>query len=146
MSKAHLTAIARKSLSQPTKYLIKQGLIVGKTLDYGCGKGYDCDELGCDGYDPYHRPGKIKGKYDTIYCNFVLNVIADPLERDAVIASILKLLKAKGTAYISVRNDRRALNGYTSRGTWQGLIQLPLPVVKSTTGWTMYKLIKKDWK
>jgi 2-polyprenyl-3-methyl-5-hydroxy-6-metoxy-1,4-benzoquinol methylase len=142
MSKAHLTAIARKKLSTPMRYLKEHSLIEGVALDYGCGRGFDADELGIQGYDPYHRR-EVEfetGGYDTITCNFVLNVIPEEVVRRTVLLSIRSLLKKGGTAYISVRNDRNNLNGYTSKGTWQGFIELDLPVVKKTSSFIMYKI------
>ena len=147
-NKAHLTAIKRKALSTPMKYLVDHDLLKGAVLDYGCGKGDDCDALAIAGYDPFHRPMSMDmtpdSVYDTITCNYVLNVIEDAFERMEVIAQIRRLLTEKGTAYISVRNDAKALKGYTSKGTWQGHIILDLPIVKKTSGFIMYKVKKHD--
>ena len=144
MSKAHLTAIARRALSTPAKYLRDHSLLEGRTLDFGCGRGFDAQELGIEGYDPHYFPAQPLGKYCTIMCNFVLNVIESKKERDAVVARIRSLLLSGGTAYISVRNDKSALKGFTSKGTWQGFIELDLPIVKRTSNYVMYKLEKKN--
>ena len=146
-NKAHLTAITRKTLSKPMQYLVEQDLIKGNALDYGCGKGFDCDALGISGYDPFHRqtmsldmtPDRV---FNTIACNYVLNVIPDEQERKDVIEQIKTLLTDDGIAYISVRNDVKELNGYTSKGTWQGHILLDLPIVKKTSNFIMYKVTK----
>ena len=76
----YLTAIKRTDLSVPTRYLLQHNLLKGKILDYGCGFGYDTDELknrGFDiqGYDYYYRPDYPEDKFDTIICNYVLNVL-----------------------------------------------------------------------
>lgn len=143
MSKAHLTAIARKKASVPVRRLVSDGRIVGRTLDYGCGRGKDSEYIGCDGYDPHYRPERPIGTFETIVCNYVLNVIEAESERAAVLRDIQSLLTDNGRAYITVRNDKGALNGYTSRGTWQGLIVLDLPVVYRCAGYVTYELRKR---
>jgi len=140
MSKTHLTAIGRTTVSQPTKYLLGRNLIDGRTLDYGCGRGFDAKALGIESYDPYFQPDMPDGDFDTIICNYVLNVISDLTSRTIVVDLISRKLAPGGVAYISVRNDRKNLNGFTSRGTWQGLVVLTLPVVTSNANFTMYRL------
>ena len=46
----HLTAIERTALSFPTRWLQQQQLLKGAILDFGCGHGYDTDELQKLGY------------------------------------------------------------------------------------------------
>ena len=140
MSKGHLTAITRKSMSKPTKWLVGKGLLTGRVLDYGCGKGLDAELLGAESYDPHFQPNMPVGKFDTIFCNYVLNVIPDLTERKNVVSLIESKLESGGNAYISVRNDRSALNGYTKRGTWQGLIVLDLPIVAKNANFTVFRL------
>lgn len=41
----YLTAIKRTSLSVPTRYLLQHNLLKGRILDFGCGYGFDTDEL-----------------------------------------------------------------------------------------------------
>lgn len=144
-NKAHLTAISRKSLSQPMKYLLREGKIFDDALDYGCGRGFDADALAMASYDPYHRPDEdvlVPNRYKTITCNYVLNVIPDEKERNEVLNKIRDMLTGEGVAYISVRNDTKSLNGWTSKGTWQGHIILDLPVVKKTSNFIMYRMTK----
>lgn len=140
MSKAHLTAIARKTVSAPMRRLSDAGLLSGRMLDYGCGKGYDASEFGMESYDPHYQPIMPDGQFETVTCNFVLNVIASAGERDRVLRDIHARLAPGGTAYITVRNDRKSLCGTTSKGTWQGLITLSLPVVARTAGFVTYRL------
>ncbi len=140
MDKSARTAIGRKSLSLPTRYLLETGRLQGAVLDYGCGRGYDCDSLGFDGYDPNHRPEMLVGHYDTVICNYVLNVIPEELDRIDVVHSIRDYLTPGGVAYISVRND--SFNeGYTSTGTWQGKVSVPFgTLVRTCAGYRMYRV------
>lgn len=142
MRKAHLTAVSRKQPSLPMRRLSKDGHLEGRGLDYGCGRGFDAEHFGFDGYDPHYRPEMPEGQYRTVVSNFVLNVIESDEERRAALRAITGKLEKDGVAYVSVRNDRHALAGRTSRGTWQGLIVLDLPVVYKTSGYITYKLTR----
>lgn len=140
---SYKTAIVRKTLSAPAKFLTKSGLIKGRVLDYGCGRGNDADTLGFDKYDPHFFPDGLSGdsQYDTIVCNYVLNTL--PKEQwQTVIDSISTLLSAEGRAYISVRNDKKCLNGVTSKGTYQTLVELDLPIVAKNGNFIIYLLRK----
>jgi hypothetical protein len=59
----------RKVLSKTARVLIDGKLIRGRVLDYGCGLGFDADQQGWEAYDPYYRPRKPTGIYDTIIVN-----------------------------------------------------------------------------
>ena len=150
MNKSHLTAISRKELSAPSRYLKEKGLLVGKLLDYGCGKGKDADILGATKYDPHFFPDMDALysnldtiQFDTIYCNFVFNVVEDAAERIVVLKNLCNHLKSGGTCYITVRRDKKKLKGKTSKGTWQGYIEFDLPVVYEKKGnFIIYKLTK----
>lgn len=137
---AHKTAITRKVPSAPTKWLASRGKIIGAVLDYGCGKGFDALAYGMDSYDPHYQPIKPRGPFDTIICNYVLNIIESPEERARVLLTIRNLLAPGGCAYITVRNDKKALNGTTRIGTWQGMIKLDLPVEHKCAGYVIYRL------
>lgn len=105
------TAMSRKTLSQPAKWLKKKGLLNGTILDFGCGRGTDAKFLAKDGievatYDKFWGPCMPQGYFDTVMSNFVFNVITD----DTDFFEALELLKAKvaqgGTAYITVRREK----------------------------------------
>lgn len=105
----HLTAIERTTLSFPTRILKGRKFLIGDILDFGCGFGYDTDQLkksgfNIVGYDNYYRPELPEKRFDTIICNYVLNVL-EPNEQAEVLMSVSELLKPTGKAYFSVRRD-----------------------------------------
>jgi len=140
---SYKTAIARNKLSAPAAWLNRAGRLKGRILDYGCGRGGDADRLGWEGYDPHYRQGEPVGLFDTIMCNFVLNVIESHSTRRSVLSAISDLLTEYGRAYITVRTDRSGLSG-RKRHTWQSLIVLDLPVVHRGNGYITYMLCKGD--
>lgn len=105
----HLTAIERNAISFPTRWLAQHSLLNGEILDFGCGYGYDTHQLqkqgyNIVGYDNYHRPDYPKKRFDTIICNYVLNVL-EPNEQAEVLMAVSELLKPTGKAFYSVRRD-----------------------------------------
>jgi len=143
MNKSHLTARTREKPSVPIRILDKKDLLIGNLLDYGCGKGFDAKHFNMDKYDPHYAPQKPTGKYNTITCIYVLNVIEDKRERLEVIEKIKNLLDEGGKAYISVRRDivkNNGKEGKTSKGTYQKNITLSLPVFKKTSTYCTYIL------
>lgn len=129
------TAIVRKSPPAPLSWLKSRGLIRGRALDYGCGRN---TWYGMHGYDPYWRPNRITGQFDTIVCNYVLNVVPEKTQRD-ILHRIRGLLAPGGSAYISVRRDLPR-TGAVGRGTFQRYVTLRLPSVRKTTGYEIYLL------
>jgi hypothetical protein len=116
------------------------GKLVGRTLDFGCGRGQDAHSLKLERFDPYYFPDMPKGVFNTVVVTYVLNTVSSPTDRNEIMGFVKTLLAAGGIAYFSVRNDKSNLNGWTSRGTWQGLIVLDLPVVTQNSNFTMYEL------
>ena len=105
----HLTAKERTTISFPTRWLKQSDLLKGDILDFGCGFGFDTDELQKEGfnivgYDNYYRPEYPTKRFDTIICNYVLNVL-EPKEQAEVLMEVSELLKPTGTAYFTVRRD-----------------------------------------
>jgi 2-polyprenyl-3-methyl-5-hydroxy-6-metoxy-1,4-benzoquinol methylase len=115
------TAIVRTALSSPMIDLLN--VFHGECLDYGCGRGYDCDTLGIDGYDPNWRPDTVLKKYDIITCNYVLNVV-DEKEQEEIIEHVKSLLNKGGRAFFTVRRDIK--KDYAGKGYPQRLVYLDM--------------------
>ena len=88
----HRTAINRDKLSAPMQLLARHNYLNGNysVFDYGCGKGDDVRELEAHGldvyaWDPVYRTEGRKRKADIVNLGYVLNVIEDRAERDAVL-------------------------------------------------------------
>jgi len=148
------TAISRKKLSAPMKFLIKRGLIHKNPpnldqLDYGCGRGTDADELGMDKYDPYWFDEFPTQLYDNITCHYVLNTIPDEYARKCVLINTFGLLKRGGTLYVAIHNRLSELKGWTSLGTWQGYVgdtcqNAGMTLIDYKNGFDMWKLRKAN--
>lgn len=143
----YLTAIKRTDLSVPTRYLLQHELLKGKILDFGCGFGFDTDELkrqGYDitGYDYYYRPDFPKGKFDTIICNYVLNVL-EPYAQAEVLMNVANLLSPKGTAYFAVRRDLTEegfrLHAIHKQYTYQCNVKLPYKSLIANASYELYQ-------
>ena len=129
----HLTAIKREYLSFPAKYLLKNKLLTGKILDFGCGHGKDVEilrrkNIDIQGYDPHYYPQYPQEKFDVIICFYVLNVLF-PQVQEEVIMSISQLVKPTGKAYFAVRRDLKR-EGFRQhyihkKPTYQCLVELP---------------------
>ena len=107
-------------------------------MDYGCGRGYDASHFRMDSYDPHYQPVMPIGTFDTITCNYVLNVIESISERESIIQDVRDRLSEGGRAYFTVRTDKRSLNGCTTTGSWQGLIVLDMPIVSRGSSYVTY--------
>ena len=136
------TAINRVKASAPTCLLFDANLLTGRILDYGCGRGADTRWLaqqGLDvtGWDPNHASDtECTSDYDTIVCNYVLNVLPTEMETREL-AAIKAQLAPNGLAYIAVRGDVEAF-GVTGRivgaGTFQRAVYLQIPLVYERKG------------
>ena len=141
-NKSYLTAITRKKPSLPMETIYDRcGLdrYELRSLDYGCGKGFDADYYGMEKYDPFYFPKKPIGRFDIITCNYVLNVVTER-EGKKILKTIKSLLNGDGVAFISVRRDM-FMEGFTSRGTYQRYVELELPVFHLKRGaFIIYKM------
>lgn len=143
----YLTAIKRTKISVPTRYLLEHDLLKGRILDYGCGFGFDTDELkrqGFDiiGYDYYYRPDYPEGKFDTIICNYVLNVL-EPYAQAEVMMNVTNLLHPNGTAFFAVRRDLKEegfrLHAIYKQYTYQCNVRLPFQSLICNVCYELYK-------
>ena len=139
------TAIKRRTISAPVKYLLDKRFIIAtdKVLDYGCGHGFDCDKLGWDGWDPNHRPWDVQELYDVVASVYVANVLLDE-EIEDYIKSIHARLKRNGVAYIAVRRDIKR-EGFTATGSYQTNRELSLPLIKEFKGRFAIYLLSGGW-
>jgi DNA phosphorothioation-associated putative methyltransferase len=115
----HKTAIRRKDFSLAVKCLLRDGLLgPGRTFfDYGCGRGEDIDLLAAQGvtasgWDPAFRPDAPRTPAEIVNLGYVLNVIEDPQERAAVLASAWGLATRLLAVAARVNVERR---GYSPR-------------------------------
>lgn len=127
------TAIARFKPSLPMLNLQKLGLLRGRKLDYGAGRGFDADYFRMEKFDPNHWPQMPEGAFDTITVNYVLNVLPKEPWEERVLRDVQSRLAPGGRAYITVRRDIKR-EGMTSKGTFQRNVFLPLPVVTEKKG------------
>ncbi len=144
---SHLTIKQRRYPSFPTKQLFLKGFIKGRVLDFGSGLGVDVRFLkqkGFDvtGYDPYYQPDYPKGRFDTILCNYVLNILL-PEEQAHVLMAVSELLKPEGRAYFTVRRDiRRSGFRYNPKHqckTYQCNVVLPYKSILRTEHCEIYE-------
>jgi hypothetical protein len=121
------TASPRTAPSLPARYLKENGRLVGRLLDYGCGRGADAEEYYMAGYDPHWRPDSsvlISGRYHTVTCTYVLNVVHEDMEH-LIIKDVMKMLAPGGKAYFTVRRDIK-VRQMTSKNTLQRPVYLDM--------------------
>lgn len=144
---SHLTVKERTQASFPVRHLLHNGLIRGRVLDFGCGLGVDVAflrEKGCDvvGYDPHYNPENPQGKFDTILCLYVLNVLL-PEEQAHVLMAISELVQPTGRAYFAVRRDiaKDGFRNHLKRGVnvYQCNVKLPYQSILCTENAEIYE-------
>jgi len=146
------TALARTAPSSPTRRCFEAGLIEGKVLDYGSGKGEDGRFLRSRGvsatdYDPYFHPKRPTGRYPWVQLVYVLNVLP-PQERAKALRGAARYVAPGGALMAAVRpaddiaeNARdggwkKTADGYTTtRDTFQrGFTQSELTALLKRAG------------
>ncbi|MEM7555755.1 MAG: bifunctional class I SAM-dependent methyltransferase/HIT family protein [Cyanobacteria bacterium P01_A01_bin.84] len=151
---AHLTAIERTYLSYPAKVLLAKQLLKGNILDFGCGFGNDIKILrekgfNIDGYDPCYFPNYPKGKFDTVICFYVLNVLF-PEEQTSVIMGVSHLLKPGGKAYFAVRRDisREGFREHYihKKPTYQCIVKLPFQSIYLNENCEIYEYTQYNYQ
>lgn len=146
---SHLTAIDRTNLSFPVRFLADKNLLKLRILDFGCGLGNDVKLLqqkGLDitGYDPHYAPIYPSGKFDTIVCCYVLNVLM-PEEQADVLMNVAHLLKPGGKAYYAVRRDLKK-EGFRehyvhNKPTYQCIVKLPFKSIELNEYCEIYEYV-----
>lgn len=147
IDQSHMTAIKRNKISAPMQYLRSQGLLEGRILDYGCGRGEDVailKAMGHDiiGYDPYWAPIPLTGTglYGTITCIYVMNCISDREIINDIARHMLDLTSQTGSIYIAVRNDIKNLTEHKERGTFQGEVELSGAIIDTIVTNSTFKI------
>lgn len=133
----------RKYPSKGATYLVKNKLVTGRTLDYGCGYGLDAETFGWESYDPYYNPVIINGVFDTIVCTNVFSAVSRVF-REEILKSMLILLSDSGKGYIIVPRNiplRGKYSGFNRRPQYH--VILTLDSVYKDTDMEIY-LLKKD--
>jgi len=134
-------AIKRTKPSRAATYLVSNGLVRGRVIDYGCGYGFDADHYGWDSYDPYYRPTPPEGEYDTVVCTNVLSALTRANRRD-VLTAVDGLLSARGTAYLAVPRNLPESGRMGVGHTLQNYVVLTLPLVHEDRRFAVYALQK----
>ena len=136
------TAIARGGPSAPVRELHRRGLIKGRVLDFGSGRGEDAKWLRSQGFqvasfDPHHGPKRLpSGTFDTVLSTYVLNVLPQR-EQDKAVAAIRRKLAPGGEALVTVRRD--ICNGEPA-GDVQSCVKRSWASAASGSGWQTYRL------
>jgi len=110
---SHKTAITRTSLSLPAK--VFRSYLKGDTLDFGCGKGSDADELGIDKYDPKFFQVKPTKMYDNVMLIYVLNTVK---HAEDVLKWGLEYLKPGGLIMLACRTAKE-IDKCAKKGGWE---------------------------
>ena len=123
------TAIVRKKMSAPLKFLLKRHYFISKRyhsiLDYGCGRGTDVIRLKAQGYrvkgwDPHWENNcrlEPDEQFDLVICLYVLNVISSPEERESVISKCWQHVAPGGVLFVATRTDLE-INSEAKRCGW----------------------------
>ena len=144
---SHLTAKERTAVSFPTRWLFEKGVLNGAVLDFGCGHSKDVEFLlgngiKAQGYDKHYQPDFPKEKFDTVICNYVLNVLL-PEEQTEVLMRVSELLKPKGRAYFTVRRDIKfegfRIHKLYQKPTYQCNVKLPYKSILKTDSCEIYE-------
>src|SRR5262249_31403919 len=119
-------AIRRETVSRTAQFLDCQRLLRGRVLDYGCGFGLDADQFGWEAFDSYYRQKLPEGRFDTIACNHVANMLTRANRRE-LFGAIQALLAVEGKAYVSVSRKIPREGKIALRKRIQNYVVLTLP-------------------
>ena len=119
-------AIRRETVSKTARFLEEHQLLRGRILDYGCGFGFDADQFGWEAFDPHYRQKVPEGRFDTIVCNHVANMLTRD-NRQELFEAIRALLAFQGKAYVSVSRKIPRTGKIALRKRIQNYVVLTLP-------------------
>ena len=132
-------AIEHRQPSEAAKWLVDNGKISGRVLDFGCGHGFDADHYGWSGYDPYYRQTSPTGPFDTIVCNHVLNMLTRS-SRLSALKTIQSLLDKDGVAWLIVPRNIPTTGKLGARKRIQNFVVLNLPTALVNDKLEIYQL------
>ena len=135
LSDRHKTAIGRSSLSMPARQALLDGVLRPEStvLDYGSGRGGDVARLAhlgirATGWDPHHGGTRPDKPQDIVTLTYVINVIEDPGEREAVVRDAWSLAERCIVVSTRLAWERKQVTGatlgdgtLTKRNTFQHL-------------------------
>lgn len=125
------TAITRKTVSAPTRWILDNYFVHGRVLHYGEGKAYkDTQALrnvaeSVDAYDPNSEDEDKRTRepgchYDLVVCNYVLNTLLPQEREDVFIDAFLAGLDSVFTVRLDKVMGQPHEDGViTQRGTFQ---------------------------
>ena len=144
------TAIPRNRMSTPMRYYQNHGYLTGDVLDYGCGR----DVHNFARYDPAWHPAThvLERTYETVTCNYVLNVLETILQRTELLDTLRDLISDGGHGLIAIYRAR-SYDHYTSKGfqcgwdfdTWTALLKTAFSdvrILKTDCSTTYYEVRK----
>ena len=132
-------AIRRETVSKTAWFLEEHRLLRGRVLDYGCGFGLDADHFGWETFDPYYRQKLPDGRFDTIVCNHVANMLTRE-SRQNLFRAIQVLLAVQGKAYVLVSRKIPRTGKIAMRKRIQNYVVLTLPPVFRDDELEIYRL------
>jgi hypothetical protein len=118
-------------------------IVRGRVLDFGCGHGYDAGHFGWESYDPYYRPKKPEGPFNTIVCIGVINALSRNNRAEAI-EEVRSLLTDDGLAYFAVPRNLPKTGKLGIHHSLQNYVVLTLESVYATTDLEIYVLRKGD--
>lgn len=132
-------AVNRSTISFAANWLVENECVRGRVLDFGCGFGLDADHFGWDAYDPYYRQTIPDGRFDTIVCNHVLNMLTRSNRRSAI-AKIQQRLTDSGTAWLVVSRNLPESGKAAMRKRIQNYVVYDLPSLYTDEKLEIYRM------
>ena len=115
----HRTALSRRGPSRPLRHFSDQGLVRGRVLDFGSGRGADCAAAAVRCYDPHHPRSQVRalpqGQFDTVLAIYVLNVLPASERRRALRGAAARV-RPGGHLLLAARSQQDS--GYQAARDW----------------------------